>query len=751
MTVEATPEDTGAMIPPSAAQHLLDGVELPTDTIEDRIVELLAGPLGGRAQVSDLASCLPALLAALGWNGVPRQLLEALPSDESTFELTDMTNTLIRLGFIAQRRTVRCRDIASAGPALWLRRGKPAVVVLDYSDLGALIYDPVEGKQRSIELPRGKADVLQFIDVRADSVSSAPAAGAGVSWFRTVFDAFRGLVSGALALSFIVNVLALAMPLFVMAVYDRIIATGDRSGIWFLVGGVGIAIVCDLALRHLRMRMQILVGARLNYLVGSRIVEHMLGLPLALLKRAGVTAQVARIRDLERIRSVIAGPLATSMLEFPVLLVFIVAIAMVGGWMAVVPAAAAVVLMLAAAVYNRAIDRQSGSSALAGVQRQTLIVEALDKMRAIRVTGAEAVYRRRFADLSEVSAATNFGYAKTVALAQSFAQCTLMVSMLCLLGLGVGQVLDGALTAGGLIAVMMLGWRVQGPMQSAFVASTRLFQLRSSIRQIDSLMALPAERPVDVEGTAITGVAGRVTLDMVTFRSAPEHMPVVMNVSVDIQPGELIAVTGTNGVGNSALLELIAGLHHPQGGAVRIDGRDLRQFDPFELRQVLAYAPHAPELFDGTIAENLRLAAPTADDAMLEEALDLAGVRDLVMALPDGLNTRIDSSGSGRLPTSLLGQLSLARAYARRAPIMLLDEPVGGFDFEGEFAFVDGLNRLRGKTTIILVTYRPSHIRLADKVLVMKDGTSRYFGPPEQVIEKITEAFSKEGIREISA
>ncbi|MDF1794594.1 MAG: ABC transporter transmembrane domain-containing protein [Thalassobaculaceae bacterium] len=342
MTLEATSPDTGEVIPPSVAQHLLDGVELPTDTLEDRIAELLSGPLRWRAEMSDLASCLPALLAALGWNGIPRQLVDALPSDESSFDLTDMTNTLIRLGFVAQRRRVNYRDIASAGPAIWLRRGKPAVVVLDYSDLGALIYDPSEGKQRSIKLPRGKADVLLFIDVRADSMSGESAPGAATSWFRGIFDAFRGLVAGGLALSFVVNVLALAMPLFVMAVYDRIIATGDRSGIWWLMGGVGIAIVCDLVLRHLRMRMQIFVGARLNYLVGSRIVEHMMSLPLALLKRAGVTAQVARIRDLERIRSVIAGPLATSMLEFPVLLVFVVAIAVVGGWMAVVPAAAAV-------------------------------------------------------------------------------------------------------------------------------------------------------------------------------------------------------------------------------------------------------------------------------------------------------------------------------------------------------------------------------------------------------------------------
>ena len=733
------------------APHLLDVLPLCERSFEDRVEELFTAAIRRRAEVSDLAGCLPSLVAALGWTGVPRQLLEALPADESSFNLVDLTNTLVRLGFVSHRRRLEVNDLVNRGPVLWLRHREPVVVILDQTDQDLLIFDPVRGEQRFIGNPAGGIDVLIFTDIRASSEPLNHGLKNSKGWFSEILKNFRGILNSAIFISLLINILALSLPLFVMVVYDRIITTGDREGIWFLVVGVGVAILGDLILRSLRTRMQSFVAARLNYVVGTRIVEHMLGLPLALLERAGVTSQIARIRDLERIRGVVAGPLATALLEFPVLFVFVITIALIAGWMAIVPLASAAVLAAAALVYNRSIDRRSTESARAGVERQSLILEALDKMRAIRVTGAEPVYRRRFAELSAVSTSAGFSHAKTAAIAQSFAQFVLMVSMLGLLGLGVDGVLQDRLTPGGLIAVMMLGWRVQMPLQSAFVASTRLFQLKSSIHQIDALMAQPPERPWDVEATAIEGVTGRINLDMVTFKPAPDQIPVLMNVTVDIQPGELIAVTGPNGVGNSSLLELVAGLYHPQGGAVRIDGRDVRQFDPPELRQVLAYASHAPELFDGTIAENLRLTAPTADDAALEEALELAGVRDLVLALPNGLNTRIDSGGSKQFPSSLLGQLSLARAYARRAPILLLDEPVGSFDFEGEFAFVDALNRLRGKTTVVLVTYRPSHIRMADKVLVMKDGSARYFGPPAAVIEKITEAFSKEIQKELPA
>ena len=732
------------------SHRLLTDVGDLEDGFEHRVKELTTDAIRVLAESSDLAACLPALVAALGWTGVPRQLLEAMPVANESFDLVDLTNTLNRLGFVARRAELDWSSGAGVKPALWLRRGEPAIVIVGRAENGLLIFDPITERQTVVEPPAAVVDSLVFVDLRSGLGGVQSEIRRKTSWFSSILRTFTQPILSAFTLGLFINILALAIPLYVMTVYDRIIATGDSEGIWLLLAGAALAIACDLALRSIRTKIQIFVAARLNYIVGSQIVEHMLALSLALLERAGVSAQLARMRDLERVRGVLAGPLTTAMLELPVLAVFVLAIAFVAGWLAMVPVASALVLFIAALLYNWIINIRSADSARAGVRRQMLVVEALDKMRSVRVTGAEQVFRKRFAELSAASVAAGFSQAKTVAVAQSFGQLVLMASMLCLLAYGVSGVLDEQLTPGALIAVMMLGWRVQTPLQAAFVASTRLFQVLASVKQIDGLMALQPERPWDVEGTALQGVRGGITLDMVTFKPASDLTPVLMNVALEIKPGELIAVTGPNGIGNSSLLELIAGLHQPQGGAVRIDGRDVRQFDPAELRQVLAYAPHSPELFDTTIRENLRLAAPTATDSDFREALDLAGIRDLVMSLPDGLDSRVYAGGTSKLQSSLLGQLSLARAYVRGAPILLLDEPVGSFDFEGEFAFVDALNRLRGKTTIILVTYRPSHIRLADRVLVMKDGAARYFGEPGPVIEKITEAFSGEVQKEIT-
>jgi ATP-binding cassette subfamily C protein/ATP-binding cassette subfamily C protein LapB len=274
------------------------------------------------------------------------------------------------------------------------------------------------------------------------------------------------------------------------------------------------------------------------------------------------------------------------------------------------------------------------------------------------------------------------------------------------------------------------------------VSSTRIGQIRGSVRQIDALMAMPGERSEDVISAPLENVQGAISFDQVTFRYGQDARPALANLSFEVAPGEVVAIVGANGAGKSSILTLIGGLYRPQGGAVRLDGRDLRQFDPVELRRVVADAPQVPSLFAGTIADNLRLAAPLATDADLEAALELAGGLDEVRKLPDGLATKIDGRSASSLPASLLGRLSLARAYVRRAPVLLLDEPVGGFDFEGEFAFVAALDELRGRSTIFVVTHRPSHMRLADKILILKDGAARYFGPPDKVIDLITQAYS---------
>jgi len=232
-------------------------------------------------------------------------------------------------------------------------------------------------------------------------------------------------------------------------------------------------------------------------------------------------------------------------------------------------------------------------------------------------------------------------------------------------------------------------------------------------------------------------------------RYSPEADPALVGVTFDVEPGEVVAVVGGNGSGKSTLLKLLAGLYVQQAGSVRIDDQDVRQLDVIELRHAISYVPQLYTFFYGTIAQNLRLTHPTASDEELHWAAEQAGVLEDILALEQGsgkwkrtgFEVRIGDSASAHMPTSLLQRLNLARGYLKRSAIMLFDEPGNGLDYEGDQTFMKKVGRLKGNTTVFIVTHRPSHLRLADKIVWMDAGHVRAVGPAEQVKEQLPKGF----------
>lgn len=314
---------------------------------------------------------------------------------------------------------------------------------------------------------------------------------------------------------------------------------------------------------------------------------------------------------------------------------------------------------------------------------------------------------------------------------------------------GVFRVLAGDMTVGALVASMMLVWRILGPLQTAFISNARITQVRSSIGQINNLMNIRAERNQHSKVTPLKRFDGLVSFTRVSIRYSPEADPALVGVSFEAEPGEVICVVGGNGSGKSSVLKVLAGMYVPQAGSVRIDNMDIRQMDSVELRHAVAYVPQGMEFFYGTITQNLRLAHPTATDEDIRWACEKAGVLGDIESLKQGsgkwarsgFEVRIGDSGAGQMPTSLLQRLNLARGYLKRAPIMLFDEPGNGLDFEGDQAFMRMVDEIRGDTTILIVTHRPSHLKMADKIVWLEYGNVRAYGPAEDVMRQMPKDF----------
>jgi ABC-type bacteriocin/lantibiotic exporter with double-glycine peptidase domain len=264
---------------------------------------------------------------------------------------------------------------------------------------------------------------------------------------------------------------------------------------------------------------------------------------------------------------------------------------------------------------------------------------------------------------------------------------------------------------------------VLAPLQLGIATLQRLTQIRQGIAQIDQLLRLKPELTDRAAPAVVQRVfRGQITLNRVSLRYRAEAEPALLGVDLAVKAGEMVGLAGHSGAGKSTALKVMAGLYQPQAGTVMLDGLDIRQMTPAELRLAVTYAPQNRHMFYGTIAQNLRLAAPTASTPDLHAALAEAGGLEEVLALKDGLDTQLGDQGASGLPAGLLQRIALARVFLRPAAVLLLDEPGQWLDTNGDAALMAALQRRKGKQTIILISHRPSHLALCDRVATFDGG-----------------------------
>jgi ATP-binding cassette subfamily C protein LapB len=733
------PGDSAPVVPEPSDAHI------DLDPVKTRDIRINA--LASLRDQTDLSNCLLPLLESLNWRGDPRHIAEAVPHFVDSIDVTSFRNIMATLHFESRPLEIRLHKIdPRLYPCLFLPKDGDAIVLLN-SQRGKLnIYDG--GKAQYVEIAKENVEgtVLFFNNVEPDEILPQQQK---LGWFRAVSERFRSLFYQTLGLTFVLNILALATPLFVMGVYDKVVATGSMKTLTFFTIGVAIAILCDLFLRYIRTRILAFIGARLDNIVGIAVFHKILFLQPAFTERSTIGSQVARIKDFETIRDFFTGAMALTLLELPFVIIFIIVIAVLGGPVAFVPLIMVALYGILTLVFTPIIRAAVSRSARVGGRKQELVVETLGGMRAIKYSGAETTWLDRYRKLSAKSALNGFYASQYSALVQTISHVLMISAGVGTIVFGVFRILEGEMSIGGLVASMMLVWRVLGPLQTGFVSMSRITQVKASIGQINSLMNIRAEREQHSLVNPIKRMDGFVSFSRVSIRYSPDADPALVGVTFDIGPGEVVAVVGGNGSGKSTVLKLMVGMYQAQAGSIRIDNQDIRQLDPVELRHAVAYIPQNIEFFYGTIAQNLRFAHSTASEDDLRWACYKAGVLDEIEAMEQGsgkwkrsgFDVRIGDSGGGKMPTSVLQRLNLARGYLKRSPVMLFDEPGNGLDFEGDKTFMRMVDELRHNSTCMIVTHRPSHLKICDKIVWLEYGNVRAYGPSAEVLSQMPKDF----------
>ncbi|MCF8473817.1 MAG: peptidase domain-containing ABC transporter [Emcibacter sp.] len=740
---EANPRTGSNQNPKGPARDLLDSLEdrihnditLSPSDIKQMNDAKKNGKIGSFKAKSPFAVCLIPLLTALGWRGNIRGLFEALPHFADSLDLTEFRNTLAHLHYKTVQTTACITTIDERlFPCIFAENEDHPVILLSRENNNIRIFDSADCTEKLIENVQ-KEGIAYFINSEFKTqTNKRKQVKYKEAWVTELFLRFKSTIKQLFAMTLALNIFALLVPLFIMALYDQVIPSKSGVTLAYLTSGIAFAILCEILMRIVRSRFVAYLGARVENIITNETFKKLLSLPPAMIESSPIGAQVSRLKEFDAIKGLFSGTLVNVILELPFMVIFLGIIAILGGKLAYIPIAMMGIFGLVAFIMLPAMKRNVAISSRQKAERHGFLVESMSNLRTIKQTASEKTWLDRFRHLSADSAYSYFRTSQTALLMQSLANAIMMASGVATIGFGVLRIIDGDMTVGALIACMALVWRVLSPLQSLFLTMVRLEQTLNSIKQINLLMKIPSEDDPSPSNLSQREFSGNITMDRVSFRYSQNSEPALLGASFNVKAGEMVSVVGPNASGKSTLLKLILAMNNPQAGQVIIDGMDIRQINPITLRRTIAYVPQESHFFHGTIAQNLRLSQPMATDDELVDACKKANVMEEINQLSHGFDTRIGDQSIQSLPSSFKQKISLARAYLKKATILLLDEPAKTLDFEGDNAFMKSLESMKGRTTIIMVSHRPSHIKMADKIVMLQDGMVKKFGPPEDIL-----------------
>lgn len=691
-------------------------------------------------KLSPAANCIGPLLNLLEWVGSARQLKEVMPHFDTLHTVDDLRSLLVRINYKTQKKELAINQITQSFlPAILLGEDdKDVMVVIDLADNGQLLI--YNGKSEKFEYKQITGEFITLYTVEKFDPIEANDNESKHGWFQSILSRFKNLFMRLFILTFAINIFDFAVPFYIMMVYDKVIGTKSVTTLITFIGCLVVAIAAGMILRHIRAQTIAYLGARVQGLVTLAAFKQVLSLPILMSESARASEQLSRFKQFVGIRDLFMGHLGSAILDAPFILVFLAAIFAIGGNLGFLSLALLTFYIIVAVglmPVGTRIMRKSGEHKK---NHKNFVVETVEKHSTIIENNAQKLWIERESELSGKSLIAQFKAQQFQAIQQNISQLLVMVTGILTIGLGAGMVIDGNLSAGALIALVTLIWRLLSPIQTVFLGMGRINATIGTFKQINNLMRLRSEKVESKRPNILRQFTGQITLDKVAFKHQTAQTPSIYNLSLAVKPREFIAITGDSGAGKSVLLKLMAGLYTPQVGVVAPDGLNLRQIDSYQYRRAIGYVGQQADFFHGTIAQNLMFANPVATLSELEHALDLAGARKTVEELPEGIDTRLTAQLQRKLTKSFSSQLSLARAYLSNSSIYMFDDPGSDLDPIADKRFIMTLKVLQRKATVILVTQRPSHMYLADRLILLQAGQMLADSAPDELVPKILNA-----------
>lgn len=713
--------------------------------------------MGNNLHLDPLLLCLVALTKLDKKPASAESLVEGLPFDpteekQKLFSLKSshsiFSRAAERAGFSSK---IQQRPITSIPgvvlPVILILKNDNACVLTEifFEERRATVIIPtVDENPQSISLDTLEQDYLGYVfflkrqydahgqDNLIDRTLSDNARG---NWFFGTLYRFRGIYARVVVATLFINLFVVAGPLFTMNVYDRVIPHNAIDTLWVLAIGIGLVYSFDLVLKFIRTILLETAAKKSDIILSSVLFQHALNIKMVEQPRS-VGSFASNIRDFDGIRSFFASTALTAFIELPFSIIFLVVIYTISPSLVVLPLTVICILFLVTLPMKNSIQKIVDSTHESIGQRNSILVESLSNLVTIKAFNASSTiqwhWEESTGDIASKSLKSRVRFSSLSTISSFLTQfCSVLVIVV-----GVYLIRAGELTMGGLIAVNILATRSIAPWTQAAALLTNYQQMKIGLQSLNTLMAKEEERPAGKRFIRRPKFLGDIEFKNVDFTYPDEDKKALKNISFKIKAGERVGIIGQVGSGKSTLSAILMGFYEVESGAVFIDNLDIKQIDPVDLRHSYNYVPQEVSLFSGTVRDNITLSAPHATDEEIVKASNFGVVGALTDRHPLGLDLQVGERGL-KISGGQRQSVALARAFIKKNPIILLDEPTNAMDHNTEMKVIENLKTAtKGRTTII-ITHKPSILIVVDRLIVIDDGVLVMDGPKDEILAKL--------------
>jgi ATP-binding cassette, subfamily B, bacterial HlyB/CyaB len=676
---------------------------------------------GGPVPETGLA-CLVMLARFHGQAAESGQLAHEFCDDGRPFGVAEILLAAKKLGLKARKiSTSRERLNRTPLPAIAVDREGGFFVLARSDEDRALIHDPREARPQVVtasELDSRWTGELMLFASRASLAGEL--AKFDFTWFIPAIVKYRKLLSEILLVSFVLQLFALATPLFFQVVMDKVLVHRGLTTLDVIALGLLVVMVFEVALSGLRSYVFAHTTSRIDVELGSRLFRHLLHLPLAYFQARRVGDSVARVRELENIRQFLTGNAITLVLDVLFSVVFIAVMLFYSGWLTLIVLASLPLYALISLSVTPLLRARLHEKFNRGAENQAFLVESVSGVDTLKAMAVEPHMQRRWDNQLAGYVTASFRATTLSTLAHEGVNLVGKLVTVGTLWLGARLVIEGQLTVGQLIAFNMLAGRVAQPIMRLAQLWTDFQQIGISVQRLGDILNTRTEIAA-VSRASLPRIEGRIEFDGVGFHYRPDGPEVLRGVDLTVEAGQTIGMVGRSGSGKSTLAKLIQRLYVPERGRILVDGVDLALADPIWLRRQIGVVLQENVLFNRSVRENIALADPGAPMEAVIRAAKLAGAHEFILELPEGYDTTVGEHGA-TLSGGQRQRIAIARALITDPRILIFDEATSALDYESERIIQENMQAIRAGRTVIVIAHRLSAVRNADRIVVLERG-----------------------------